>query len=66
MTRKAARYFSPDVSEVEKQRILTELSNRGALFFKGDDTDPTALSVDEAYGQALAALEANDIYNPAA
>ena len=65
MSRKAVRYFAPGTNDTEKARILTELANRGAVYFLGDDTDPNALSVDEAYQQALAALNTNELYSPA-
>lgn len=64
MSRKASRYFS-STSDTEKERILAELKNRKAQYFLGDDTDANAMSVDEAYRKALAALDTNELYNPA-
>lgn len=64
MSRKASRYFTSD-SAIEKERILTELKNRDAVYFFGNDTDASALSVDEAYRQAHKAMLANELYNPA-
>lgn len=66
MSRKASRYFASGTNDTEKARILSELDNRGAAYFLGDDTNPDTLSVDEAYQQALAALEANELYSPVA
>lgn len=64
MSRKASRYFSSNL-DTERERILAELNNRNAAYFLGDDTDANALSVDEAYRKAFAALETNELYNPA-
>lgn len=64
MSRKASRYFTSS-SDTEKQRILEELKNRDAIYFLGDDTDASAMSVDEAYRKAQEALSANELYNPA-
>ena len=66
MSRKVVRYFAPGTNVTEKGRILAELDNRSAVYFLGDDTDPDALSVDEAYEKALAALDENELYEPAA
>jgi CRISPR-associated protein Cst2 len=66
MSRKAVRYFAPGTNATEKGRILAELDNRGAVYFLGDDTNPDALSVDEAYEKALAALDENELYEPTA
>ncbi|AUD06729.1 type I-PGING CRISPR-associated protein Cas7/Csp1 [Spirosoma pollinicola] len=66
MSRKAVRYFAPGTNATEKTRILAELDNRDAIYFLGDDTNPDTLSVDEAYQQALAALDTNDLYTPVA
>ena len=66
MSRKAVRYFAPSTNATEKSRILAELANRGAVYFLGDDTNPDALSVDEAYEKALAALDENELYEPTA
>lgn len=53
LSRKASRYFS--AGELEQKNILSELEERGASFFIGDDT--TEKSVAAAYKQALAHLE---------
>ncbi len=64
MSRKASRYFIAS-SDIEKERILEELKNREAIFFLGDDTDASVISVDEAYRRAFDAISANELYNPA-
>jgi CRISPR-associated protein Cst2 len=64
MSRKASRYFTAS-SDTEKERILEELRNREAIFYFGDDTDASALSVDQAYKKAFEALSSNELYNPA-
>lgn len=66
MSRKAVRYLAPGTNATEKARILDELDNRYAVYFPGDDTNLDAISVDEAYQQALSALDSNDLYTPAA
>ena len=64
MSRKAARYFKPETSDIEKANILQEIEDRGALVFKGDDTTKEGLTVAQAYTSALAALETNTLYRP--
>ena len=59
LSRKAARYY--DMTDTEQQRLLDELDERGAQYFKGDDTDPDASSVQAAYSDALDALEKEGI-----
>ena len=76
MSRKAARFFEPqgargersadDVQAAVRKRILAELDARGALTFHGDDADPDAPSVHEAYEAALTALTEHELYDPAA
>lgn len=61
MSRKASRYFV--AGETEKANILTELMERGAEYFLGDDTQGTN-SVAKAYKDALGFLESNSLYNP--
>jgi CRISPR-associated protein Cst2 len=64
MSRKASRYFS-STSDIEKERILLELSSRNAVYFLGDDTDANVMSVNEAYQKAFEAMETHELYNPA-
>jgi len=59
LSRKAARYFA--MNETEQGRLKEELDERGAEFFEGDDTDPDANSVQDAYENAVAALDAEGI-----
>lgn len=61
LSRKASRYFVS--SEQEQRNILEELEARGAKCFIGDDT--TDKSVYSAYKEALAFLDANQLYDPA-
>lgn len=60
--RKAARYFSSD-NEQEQKNIIAELESKGAKFFIGDDK--TENSVYKAYGDALEFLKSNELYDPA-
>lgn len=64
MSRKAVRYYQPETTEPERNNILEELTDRGALVFLGDDTAMDGLSVAKAYRLALAALEDNELYRP--
>lgn len=64
MSRKAVRYYQPETTEPERNNILEELTDRGALVFLGDDTAKDGLSVAKAYRLALAALEDNELYRP--
>jgi CRISPR-associated protein Cst2 len=59
LSRKAARYFA--MNETEQGRLKEELDERDADFFEGDDTDPDASSVQDAYADAIAALDAEGI-----
>jgi len=67
MSRKASRYFV--ISENERANILSELKERKAEYFLGDDTikngDNESLSVNGAYKKALEFLNTNHLYNPA-
>ena len=60
MSRKASRYF---VAEKQEQKnILDELNAKDAEYFLGDDQ--TENSVQKAFEDALAFLEANQLYDP--
>ena len=62
LSRKACRYFTTD-NATEKENILAELNDRGAIYFIGDDqTDET---VAKAYKNALEFLSNNELSNPA-
>jgi CRISPR-associated protein Cst2 len=62
LSRKDCRYFTTD-NATEKENILAELNDRGAIYFIGDDqTDET---VAKAYKNALEFLSNNDLSNPA-
>lgn len=62
LSRKACRYFTTD-NATEKENILAELKERGAIYFIGDDkTDET---VAKAYKKALEFLSNNELSNPA-
>lgn len=58
LSRKATRYF--EVGEQERENILAELKDRGAIYFLGDDT--TKESVSKAYKDALEYLAQNDLF----
>ncbi|MDO4790318.1 MAG: type I-PGING CRISPR-associated protein Cas7/Csp1 [Porphyromonas sp.] len=60
LSRKAMRYFSAD--EQEKKNIIAELDSRNAKYFIGDDK--TENSVNKAYNDAFAFLEANNLFDP--
>lgn len=62
LSRKAMRYFT--AAEVEKERILSELNERGAKYYLGDDTSAESGSVAQAYAEALKFIEdeANALY----
>lgn len=64
LSRKAVRYFAPDISTAEQKNILNELDARGAKHFLGDDTAADGWSVHKAYEQALEALRSGMIYDP--
>ena len=74
MSRKAARYFAPETTEIEQKNILAELKARGAEYFLGDDTKPIndkadkgeiSFSVDMAYQKAANSLTSGTLYRPA-
>ena len=60
LSRKASRYFK--ASETEQERIKEELTDRGAVFFYGDDTDEKFDSVLTAYKKAMQFLNENELY----
>ncbi len=64
LSRKAARYFQPETTEIERENILEELTDRGAKVFLGDDTTKTGLSVAKAYRLAIETLEESELYRP--
>lgn len=66
MSRKVARFFDTDTTDVERSNLIAELEDRGALVFLGDDTSADGDSVHAAYKKALAALDEHDLYDPAA
>ena len=59
LSRKAARYY--DMNETEQERLKSELDERGAKYYEGDDTNPDADSVQEAYTSALKTLNERGI-----
>ena len=61
MSRKASRYFV--AGETEKANILSELKEREAKYFLGDDTQGKE-SVAKAYSDALAYLSNTSLYDP--
>ncbi len=62
-SRKAVRYWKDETTEQERENILAELRDRGALVFVGDDRNGET-PVYQAYKQALEAFERNDLYRP--
>lgn len=62
LSRKASRYFSAE--EKERKNILSELDDRKAVYFIGDDKGD--VSVNQAYKDALAYLSKgeNKLYDP--
>lgn len=60
LSRKASRYFLTE--EKEKNNILAELKDRGAVYFIGDDK--TEDSVSKAYKEALVFLQKNKLFDP--
>ena len=66
MSRKVARFFEPETTDAERTNIISEIENRGAVVFQGDDTTTDGDSVHAAYEKALAALAEHDLYDPAA
>ena len=70
MSRKAARYFAPETTNVERKNLLAELEARHARYFLGDDTQESdatngKYSVDMAYTEAANVLAAETLYRPA-
>ncbi len=66
MSRKAARYFIGN--DNEKANILSELKERNATYFIGDDigeSNENISNVNDAYKKAFDYLQTNDLYNPA-
>jgi CRISPR-associated protein Cst2 len=55
LSRKASRYF--DMSEAERENLLSELDARNAVYFFGDDTNTDGNSVHEAYEEARANID---------
>jgi CRISPR-associated protein Cst2 len=55
LSRKASRYF--DMTEAERENLLSELDARGATCFFGDDTTTDGHSVHEAYDAARDELD---------
>ena len=65
MSRKAARYFI--ANDNEKANILSELKERNAIYFIGDDISESNVNisnVNDAYKKAFEYLQKNDLYNP--
>lgn len=60
LSRKACRYFEGNPQE--QQNIISELEQRGAKYFLGDDT--SAKSVLKAYDEALAELNQSTLFDP--
>lgn len=63
LSRKACRYFQTE-HEIERERILTELTKRNAVYFLGDDTSAETDSVSEAYEKATNYLAENTLFDP--
>lgn len=61
LSRKASRYFVANAAE--RGNLLEELNERAATHFLGNDLDSGA-SVGKAYKQALALLEASNLFDP--
>ena len=59
LSRKGARYFA--MGDTERERLRAELDERNAFYVEGDDRDPEAKSVREAYGEALDQLREQGI-----
>lgn len=55
LSRKASRYF--DMTDAERENLIAELDDRGAIYFLGDDTTTDGDSVHEAYEAALGEIE---------
>ncbi len=63
LSRKACRYFHSE-SDIEKERILSELNKRNAVYFLGDDTSAETDSVADAYEKATNYLTENTLFDP--
>lgn len=60
LSRKASRYFT--ANEIEQKNILSELDDRKAIYFIGDDR--TENNVAQAYKKALKFLQENILFDP--
>jgi CRISPR-associated protein Cst2 len=63
LSRKGARYFA--MNDTEQERLKSEVEERDAAYFEGDDTDADALSVRAAYEGALETLDDTGIVDRA-
>lgn len=63
LSRKTARYFHPSTTEKEQQNILSELKERNAKYFLGDDTKGEK-SVNQAYHDALKEFDSSTLFDP--
>lgn len=63
LSRKACRYFQTE-HEIERERILEELTNRNAVYFLGNDTSAETDSVADAYEKATKYLADNTLFDP--
>ena len=64
LSRKAIRYFHSDTSDIERKNILSELKDREAKYYLGDDTTTDGLTVAAAFKQAKEALTKDNLYRP--
>jgi CRISPR-associated protein Cst2 len=62
LSRKASRYFEAE-QQIEKNNIISELSEREAFHIIGDDTIEEK-SVNAAYKEALVTLEKSTLFDP--
>lgn len=63
LSRKATRYFAVETTDIEKSNILSELDDRKAVYFIGDDTAGLK-SVAAAYKEAFNFLKDATLYDP--
>jgi CRISPR-associated protein Cst2 len=63
LSRKACRYFQTE-HNIERERILAELTKRDAVYFLGDDTSAETDSVADAYEKATNYLAENTLFDP--
>lgn len=63
LSRKACRYFQTE-HNIERERILAELTKRNAVYFLGDDTSAETDSVADAYEKATDYLAENTLFDP--